>query len=98
MALSVNNASQVHVSSLIQVIPSSAIKHTGSNTASMMPQSSGMVKAISNLIVALAGNEKPFVLVLFDSRSQDSKVNYGTQYIMIDIFIVKHGQHTYLYI
>ena len=64
----------------------------------MMPQSSGLVKAISNLIVALAGNEKPFVLVLFDSRSQDSKVNYGTQYIMIDIFIVKHGQHTYLYI
>ena len=96
LALSVNNASRVHVSSLIQVIPSSNIKHTGPNTAIMMPQSSGMVKAISNLIVALAANEKPFVLVLFDSRSQDSKVICGTRYIMIDMFIVKHGQHNYL--
>ena len=96
LALSVNNASQVHLSSVIQVIPSSTIKHTGPNTASMMPQSSEMVKALSNLVATLSANEKPLVLVLFDSCSQDSKVNFGTQYIMIDMFLVWCGQHIYL--
>ena len=88
LALSVNNASQVHVSSLMQVIPSSTAKPAGPNIASMMPQSSLMVKAISNLVATLSANEKPLVLVLFDSCSQDSKVNCGTQYIIIDMFSV----------